>query len=70
MQIDYHETEEKDVFLTSRQAAELLNISNVTLRKFIAIGKIKTFKTPGGHYRIRKGDLLRGVYQSTSAEYK
>jgi excisionase family DNA binding protein len=39
-----------------------LNISMATLKKIIIQGKIKAFKTPGGHYRIRKADLLETLY--------
>lgn len=45
-------------FLTSQQAAKILNISLSTLKKFIYTGKIKTITTPGGHHRIRRKDLL------------
>lgn len=46
------------VFLTSSQAADYLNISLSTLKKFIQQKRLKTLKTPGGHHRIRKSDLL------------
>ncbi len=49
------------VFLTSAQAATFLNVSLSTLKKYIHTNKIKTLKTPGGHYRIRKADLLEMV---------
>lgn len=45
-------------FLTTTQAAELLNVSLSTLKKFVYEGKLKTLKTPGGHYRILKKDLF------------
>ncbi len=51
-------TQKDNVFLTSAQAATFLNISLSTLKKYIYTNKIKTLKTPGGHYRIRKNDLL------------
>jgi len=51
-----------NVFLTSAQAAELLNISVGTLKKYIHQGKIKTLKTPGGHHRFLKDDLLKQLY--------
>ncbi len=53
------QTQEKsEVYLTPNQAAQLLSVSTATFKKFIYQGAIKTFKTPGGHYRIRKSDLL------------
>ena len=47
-----------DVFLTSTQASQLLNISVGTLKKYIHQGKIKTLKTPGGHHRFFNGFAL------------
>ena len=48
----------KETFLTTVQAADFLNVSVSTLKKYIYGKKIKTIKTPGGHYRIRESDLL------------
>lgn len=45
-------------FLTTMQAAKILNISLSTLKKLIFQGRIQTFKTPGGHHRILVSDLL------------
>jgi excisionase family DNA binding protein len=55
--------QEGDQFLTTAQAADLLNISVSTLKKFIYQGRIKTLQTPGGHYRLRKKDLLEKLYR-------
>jgi excisionase family DNA binding protein/putative nucleotidyltransferase with HDIG domain len=54
----YHFDTKKDGFLTTVQAAKILNISLSTLKKLIFQGRIKTFKTPGGHHRILVSDLL------------
>ena len=48
-------------FLTTTQAAAYLNISTATLKKLIILGKIKTYKTPGGHYRIFKKELFKNL---------
>ena len=48
----------KETFLTTVQAADFLNISVSTLKKYIYSNKLKTLKTPGGHYRIRESDLM------------
>ena len=53
------------IFLTSTQAAKLLNISLVTFKKYIMAGKIRTIRTPGGHYRINKKDLLDNLYATS-----
>ena len=49
----------KHKYLTTAQAAEMLNLSVSTLKKFIFSGKMKVLKTPGGHYRISKRYLLK-----------
>jgi len=51
-----------EVFMTSAQASMFLNISISTLKKYIYQGKIKTLKTPGGHHRYLKRDLLKMLY--------
>jgi len=56
---------ENNVFLTPNEAAVFLNVSLSTLKKYIYQGKIKTLKTPGGHHRIRKSDLLNMVVDTT-----
>ena len=56
-----------DTFLTPNQAAVILNVSLATLKKFIYQGKIKTLKTPGGHHRILKRDLLTMINQGGAA---
>ena len=55
--------ETEKIFLTSTEAAELLNISAITLKKYIQLGQIRSIKTPGGHYRIRRSDLLENLYE-------
>ncbi|HOY08973.1 MAG TPA: helix-turn-helix domain-containing protein [Candidatus Omnitrophota bacterium] len=60
--MEKYNLEKKDIFLTSAQAAEFLNISLGTLKKLIQQGRVKSFKTPGGHHRINKRDLLEKLY--------
>ncbi|MEI6437323.1 MAG: excisionase family DNA-binding protein [Candidatus Omnitrophota bacterium] len=52
----------EDKFLTTTQAAGLLSVSVSTLKKFVGTGRIRAIKTPGGHYRIRKKDLMENLY--------
>jgi len=51
---------ERDIgrFLTPKESAKILDVSLSTLKKFIYQGRLKTFKTPGGHHRIKLSDLL------------
>ena len=53
----------KEEFLTSAQAAKLLNISISTFKKYISSGKIKAIKTPGGHYRVSRKVLMEKLYE-------
>ena len=40
-----------------RQAAEILGVSTQTVKNYIHRGKLRSYRTPGGHYRIRHEDL-------------
>lgn len=44
-------------FVTTGQAAELCSVTPDSVLKWIKAGKIPASRTPGGHYRIRRGDL-------------
>ncbi len=48
----------KDSFSTS-EVAKYCHVTPDTIRKWAEAGRIKVFKTPGGHRRIRREDLLR-----------
>jgi len=45
-------------FSTS-EVAQYCHVTADTIRKWAEAGKIKVFKTPGGHRRIRREDLIR-----------
>ena len=47
-----------DIYFTPKQAAEHFNLSLSTVKNYIYAGRLKTLKTPGGHHRIRKSELL------------
>ena len=46
----------KDIF-TIPQAAQYCSIHRVTLWRWVKSGELKSFHTPGGHFRILKEDL-------------
>lgn len=51
--------------LTVAQAADLLNVSDRTVRRWIEAEKVPYVELPGGSYRIPQGALLaslRGTY--------
>ena len=54
MKINHNE----DVYFTPKQAADYFNLSLSTIKNYIYAGKLKTLKTPGGHHRISKSELL------------
>jgi hypothetical protein len=41
------------------EAAKLLGVSFITVKRWIYAGKIKAIKTPGGHYRIPDSEIQR-----------
>jgi putative resolvase len=45
------------IFLSQKQAREFLNISRTTILHWEELGKIKVYKTSGGHRRYLKSDL-------------
>lgn len=49
--------------LTPRQAALRLGISYPTVKQWIYHSKLKTVKTPGGHYRIPEAELDRFLHK-------
>lgn len=49
---------ETDVYFTPREAAKHMNLSLSAIKNYIYANKLKTLKTPGGHHRISKIELL------------
>ena len=47
----------KDV-LTTFEAADFCHTSYMSVKRWIWAGKLDAFKTPGGHFRIDRNDLL------------
>ncbi len=45
--------------LTIREVANILKVSVQTVKNYIYQGKIKSFKTPGGHHRILESEVNR-----------
>jgi len=52
-----------DDMLSIPKAAQHCGLHRVTLWKYVKAGEIKTFKTPGGQYRIHKVDLTKFMQQ-------
>lgn len=54
--------------LTPRQAALRLGISYPTIKQWIYQSKLKSVKTPGGHYRIPVAELDRFLHKARHPE--
>ena len=52
-------TRSKKAFLTTHDVAQLLNVSLPTVVNWIDGGKMSAHRTPGGHRRIAREELLR-----------
>ena len=52
----------KSEILTPRQVAAILGVSCQTIKNYIYRGRLRTYKTPGGHHRIRREDLINLGY--------
>ena len=59
--------DEAPEWLTLGEAARYLGVAQSTVRKWADMGRVETFKTPGGHRRFRREDLDRFM-QGASGE--
>ena len=49
----------KKEFYTTFEVAKILGVNALTVWRWCKEGKIKAWRTPGGHYRIPKQELDR-----------
>jgi len=54
---------DKPVF-TTFEAAKLCHVSPLSIINWVNAGKLPAFRTPGGHRRIRREDLIRFMRES------
>jgi molybdopterin-binding protein len=54
----------RETFLRPRDAAVQLQISYPTIKQWIYRRKLRTVKTPGGHYRIPQTEIDRLLYRT------
>jgi len=52
--------------LTTRQAADLIGVSLRSIQLWVESGKLAACKTPGGHRRLQRADVLRLVVKTAS----
>lgn len=60
----------KKPVLTTKEAARLLKVGVQTIKNYIYTGKLKSFKTPGGHHRILRSDLPTQLKDAFMEELK
>lgn len=66
MDIQHAHPADDDPTLTTRDAALLLGISVSTAQKWIESGALESWKTPGGHRRMRRSAVLALLEERTS----
>lgn len=54
-------------WLTLSEASQVLGVHSITLRAWVDAGKVQAFRTPGGHRRFRRTELLEFVEQHRAA---
>lgn len=54
--------------LTTFQAARLCGVSHKSIERWIDAGLLRGFRTPGGHRRVHRADLLEFVQQRRTAD--
>ena len=55
-------------WLSLREACNLLQVSQVTLRQWADAGHLRVYRTPGGHRRFAREDLLALTQQALSGQ--
>lgn len=50
---------EKDAFITTTEACELLGVSKTVIKRMADSGELETWKTPGGHRRLKRESVLK-----------
>ena len=55
-------TPEEHEWLTLSDASKLLNVHPATLRQWSDEGKVRIFRTPGGHRRFSRSDIERMLH--------
>lgn len=61
---------EANIYFTPREAARHLNLSLSAIKNYIYANKLKTLKTPGGHHRISKDELLAAMGEKNNLSVK
>src|SRR6185369_1482836 len=54
--------------LTTFQAARLCGVSHKSIERWIDAGFLRGFRTPGGHRRVHRADLLEFIQKRRTTE--
>ena len=52
-------------FLTAEEAAHLVNCNRFSLDRWVKDGHLNVYRTPGGHKRFKRSDLIRMLQSGT-----
>lgn len=64
---DDEDTYDSDELVTSAEAADISGVSKMTILRAVKAGKLKPLRTPGGHFRFRRGDVDKLLSTEASA---
>ena len=59
MKLGAHDYISKSDLFSPRQTAAMLGVTCQTIKNYIYRGRLKSYKTPGGHHRIRREDIMK-----------
>lgn len=60
------DTYDPDDLVTSAEAAVLGRVSKMTILRAVKAGKLTPLRTPGGHFRFRRGDIDKLLSKAAS----
>lgn len=55
-------------YLTVKEAAEMLGVSRITIRRYTMTGKLAEIRLPSGHRRIPRADVERLIEEGKRKE--
>lgn len=55
-----------DTVLTTQEVAKMFRVGPDQVKRWAKAGKLKSFRTPGGHRRYTLGDVRRAALEANS----